>query len=88
MKIDKYRTIIMQLYLKGLCSKQIYEDIFYTLSEHCSSYSTVKNWIACFQRSQFSLEDEKRSERPISMSTTENIDAVYDMILSDRIGLK
>lgn len=38
---------------------------------------------------KFSIEDEPLSGRQISMSLSENIDAVHDKILSDsRIGLK
>lgn len=90
-KIEKleYRAIIKYLYLKGLRGKEIYEDMLETLGDQCPSYATVKNWIASFKRGKLSVEDDKRPGRPISVSTPENIDAVHDMILSDRrIGLK
>lgn len=49
----------------------------------------VKNWIARFKKDKFLLEDEDRSGRPFSVPSPVNIDAVYDMILSDRqIGIK
>ena len=91
-KIEKleYRAIIKYLYLKGLRGKQIYEDMLNnTLGDQCPSYATVKNWTASFKRGKFSIEDDDRSGRPVSVSVPENIDAVHDMILSDRrIGLK
>ena len=60
-----------------------------TLGDQCPSYETVKNWTASFKRGKFSIEDDDRSGRPVSVSVHENIDAVHDMILSDRrIGLK
>lgn len=90
-KIGKleYRAIIKYLYLKGLRGKQIYEDMLNTLGDQCPSYATVKNWTASFKRGKFSIEDDDRSGRPVSVSVPENIDAVHDMILSNRrIGLK
>ena len=90
-KIEKteYRSIIKYLFLKGLKGKEIYDDMFKTLGNLCPSYATVKNWVASFKRGEFAVEDGKRSGRPISVSTPENIEAVHDMILSDRrIGIK
>lgn len=81
----EYRAIIKYLYLKGLRGKQIYEDMLNTLGDQCPLYATVKNWTASFKRGKFSIEDDDRSRRPVSVSVPENIDAVHDMILSDRL---
>lgn len=52
-------------------------------------YSTVENWIASFKMSKFFIEEEYRSERPLSLSFSENVNTVYDLIWSDcRIELK
>jgi histone-lysine N-methyltransferase SETMAR len=53
-------------------------------SDEYPSYTTLKNWIVSFKRGRFSVENEKRPGRPISVSTLENINAVYNMILADR----
>ena len=54
-----------------------------TLGEVCP-YTTVKNWVASFKRGKVSVEIDDRAGRPISGSTPENVDAVHNMILSDR----
>lgn len=85
----EYRSVIKYLFLKGLSGKEIYDDMLTTLGDQCPSYSTIKNWVADFKRGRKDVTDEKRSGRPISVSTQENIDAVHDMILDNRrIGLK
>lgn len=80
----EYRSIIKYLCLKGLTGKEIYDDMSKTLGEVCPSYATVKNWVASFKRGKISVEDDDRPGRPISVSTPENVNAVHDMILSDR----
>lgn len=35
------------------------------------------------KKAKFSVEDEKKARRPISVSTPEDVDVVHDMILSD-----
>lgn len=48
-----------------------------------------KNWIASFKRVKFSIEDKHRSERPVSVSVPENVDAIHYMLLSHyQISLK
>lgn len=60
-----------------------------TLHDDSPSYATIKNWVTSFKREKFSIKDDERPGRPISVTTLENIDTVHDLILSDRrIGLK
>ncbi|KAJ3658815.1 hypothetical protein Zmor_010536 [Zophobas morio] len=79
----EYRSIIKYLCLKGLTGKEIYGGMSKTLGAVCPSYATVKNWVAAFKRGKVSVKDDDKPERPISLSTPENVDAVHDMILSD-----
>lgn len=46
-KTNKFecRAIMKYLYLKGLWSKKIFDDVVNTLYKACPSYATVKNWI-------------------------------------------
>ena len=83
------RSVIKYLFLKGLSGKEIFVDITDTLGDQCPSYATIKNWVAEFKRGRSDVKDEHRAGRPISVTTSENIDSVHDMILADRrIGLK
>ena len=60
-----------------------------TLKEHCPSYSTIKFWVSNFKRGSFGVDDEMRVGRPISMTSDENIEKVYEMIVTDRrVGMK
>ena len=54
------------------------------LGESAPSYATVKNWVAEFKRGRTSIEDEPRSGRPKTATTTEIVAKVHDMVLNDR----
>lgn len=49
-----------------------------TLKDHCLSYATIENWLAEFKRGRTEVENEHRIGRPVSMSTSGNVDAVID----------
>lgn len=53
----------------------------YKTCQRLLSYATVKIWIAVFKRGKYS--DEKH-RRPFSVAIPENINAVHDLILSNR----
>ena len=55
-----------------------------TLGEHAPSYATVKNWVAQFQRGDFSTCDAPRPGRPKTVTTPEIIDQIHVIILEDR----
>jgi len=55
-----------------------------TLGEHASSYATVKNWVAQFDRGDFSTCDAPRPGRPKTVTTPEVIDQIHELILEDR----
>jgi transposase len=52
-----------------------------TLGEHASSYATVKNWVAQFDRGDFSTCDVPRPGRPKTVTTPEIIDQIHELIL-------
>ena len=51
---------------------------------HVPSYATVKNWVAQFKHGDFSTCDAPRPERPKTVTTTENINHIHELILEDR----
>jgi len=64
--------------------KEIHTILIETLREHAPSYATVKNWVAQFQRGDFSTCDASRPGRPKTVTTPEIIDQIIELILQDR----
>jgi len=56
--------------------------VFFSV-RHASSYATVKNWVAQFKRSDFSACYAPRPGRPNTVTTTEIIDQIHQLILED-----
>ena len=52
------RAVIKSLFLQGKAPKEIHAILTETLGEHAPSYATVKNWVAQFQRGDFSTCDD------------------------------
>jgi len=61
-----------------------YSHNYETLRECAPSYATVKNWVAQFKRSDFSTCDVPRPGQPKTVTTTEIIDQIHELILEDR----
>jgi len=55
-----------------------------TLREHAPSYATVKKLSGQFKRGDFSTCDAPRLGRPKTVTTTEIIDKIHELILEDR----
>lgn len=72
------QDIIKYLYSKGLRDKEINKD---TLAEQSPSLEITRNWIASFIIRKFF---RRRMRRTVSLFTPVNIEAVRDVILSDR----
>ena len=69
-KLEK-RAVIKYFYLKGFTSKEMKEEIDLTLGDSSPSYSTVKQWVAEFKMGRTSTSDERRSGRPVKVTTSE-----------------
>jgi len=50
--------------LQGKALKEIHATLTETLEEHAPSYATIKNWVAQFERGDFSTCDAPHPERP------------------------
>ena len=58
-------------------------------SEHAPLYATVKNWVAQFKCGDFSACDAPCCGRPKTVTTSEVIDQIHELILEDhRISAK
>jgi len=72
------------LFLQGNAPKEIHPILTETLGEHAPSYVTVRNWVAQFKRGDFSTCDTPRSGRPKTVTTSEIIDEIHELMLEDR----
>jgi len=70
--------------MQGKAPKEIHVILTETLGEHAPSYATVKNWVARFKHGDFSTCDALRPGRPKTVTTSEIIDQIHEIILEDR----
>ena len=70
--------------LQGKAPKEIHAILIETLGEYAPSYATVKNWVARFKRGDFSTCDSPHPGRPKTVTTSEIIDQIHELILEDR----
>jgi len=78
------RAVIRFFFLQGKAPKEIHAILVETLGENASLYAAVKNWVAQFKRGDFSTCDSPRPGRPKTVTTTEIIDQIQELILEDR----
>jgi len=69
---------------KGKAPKEIHAILRETLWEYAPSYATVKNWVAQVKSDFFSTCDAPRPGRPETVTTSEIIDSIHELILKDR----
>ena len=77
------RAIIKFFFLRGKAPKEIHAILTETLGEHAPSYAIVKNWVAQFNRSDFSTCDAPRPGRPKTVIISEIIEQIHELILED-----
>jgi hypothetical protein len=51
--------------------------------EHSLSQTNVSEWHSCFKVGQVSVENDKRSGRPSTSKTTENVEKIQELINED-----
>jgi len=64
--------------------KKIHAILRETFGEHASSYATVKNWVARLKRCDFSTCHAPRPGRPKTVTTSEIIDQIHQLIFEYR----
>ena len=70
-------------FLQTKAQKEIHVILKVTLGEYAPSYSTVKNWVAHFKRGDFSTCDAPRPGRHKTVTTTEIIDQIHELVSED-----
>ena len=71
-------------FLQVKAPKEIHAILTETLVEHVPLYATVRNWVAQFKCGDFSTCDVPRPGRHKTVTTTEIIDQIHELILEDR----
>ena len=67
------RAVIKFFFLQAKGPKEIHAILTETLGEYAPSYATIKNWMAQFNRGDFSTCDAPRPGRPKTVTTLEII---------------
>ena len=79
----------MYIFLQGKGPKEIHAILTEILGEHAQSFATVKNWVAQFKRGDFSTCVAPRPGRTKTVTTSDIIDQIHELILKDqRISAK
>jgi histone-lysine N-methyltransferase SETMAR len=80
----EYRAVIKFLTKESLTPTQINERMRAVYGDSCPSFATIKHWSKLFRWGRESLEDDPRAGGPTTVTTTENIEFVEQIVLSDR----
>ena len=78
------RYVIWFLWKQNKSGAQIIRELREVYKDHCFSDKTIYNWIQRFQEGVASVNDQSRSGRPCSSTTTFNIDRVREKLDEDR----
>ena len=70
-------------FLQGKTPKEIHAILIKTLGEHAPSYATVKNWVAQFKRRDFPTCVAPRPGRPKTVTISEFIFHIHEVISKD-----
>lgn len=81
---EHFRAMIFYDFKVGLSESQCVDRLQSAFRDSAPSRATVFRWFGEFKRGRGSVEDEKRSGRPASAVTDENIVAVQQMIKEDQ----
>ena len=71
-------------FLQRKAPKEIHSILTGTLGGHAPSYLTVKNCMVRFKHSDFSTCDAPHPGRPKTVTTSDIIDQIHELILEDR----
>ncbi|GBM44794.1 hypothetical protein AVEN_148296-1 [Araneus ventricosus] len=79
-----FREVIKHFYLKGLTPKEIKAELDDVHGTSATAFAIVYNWVNEFKRGCTSTNDENRSGSPVEVTSSEVIDKIHDMVLSDQ----
>jgi hypothetical protein len=67
----------------GNSATETSEMLCEAFGEHSLSWTAVFEWHSCFKVCRASVEDDKRSGRPSSSKTTENVEKIRELVHED-----
>ncbi|XP_018317254.1 uncharacterized protein, partial [Mycetomoellerius zeteki] len=70
--------------LRSNTSMQIKVELDAVYGDCAPSFATGKRWVAEFKRGRTSLADDERSGRLTTVTTTDNIEEIHQMIMDNR----
>ena len=80
----EHRAVIKFFTRKGLNTTEISKELDNVYKNSAPSYCTVANWVAEFMNPECAFEDGPRMDRPSTITTQENIEAVERMVMRNR----
>lgn len=83
MEKQQYRSYIITRASLEETPTQIHNDLVAVYGSQAPSYSTVLRWSHRSEEKKMDIEDMPRSGRPVSQTTTENIEWVRSLIEAD-----
>ena len=81
--MDTRGVIKIFFFLQGKTPKEIHAILRETLGEHAPSYASVKNWVAQFNRGDFSTYNAPRPGRHKTVTTPGIIGQIHELILEN-----
>jgi [histone H3]-lysine36 N-dimethyltransferase SETMAR len=81
---EHFRAMIFYDFKSGLTQQQCVKRLNSAFGNEAPSKATVYNWYNEFKSGRFYLSDEFREGRPMTAVTQENIEAIRNLIKSDR----
>lgn len=81
---QELRLLINYDFRSKLSAQQCHDRLHAAYPDIAISYETVRSWFARFRSGDESLQDRHRSGRPATACTTDNIDAVRELVMEDR----
>ena len=79
----EYPVVIKFFTQKGLNTTEISKQLDSVYKDDAPSYCTVVKWVAKFKEPERAFEDSPRTDRPSTITTDENIEAVERIRMRD-----
>ena len=80
----EYRAVIKFFTRKELNATEIYQELDNMYKDSAPSYRTVAKWLAEFKDPESGFENAPRGDRPSTITTDENSQAIERIVIHDR----
>jgi hypothetical protein len=83
MNMENFRFYIKVRTALNIQPKSIHDELYSVFGDQAPAYSTVAKWSKCFREGREDIEDQPRLGRPVTETTSENIEEVRCLIDDD-----